>query len=148
MDGRVGGVSAGEGGVLIALPDADPRKVGVHAGALCSSTRAELVALHAAVCDPDVASAGRPVIICLDSRAALQTIDAGPSAQTSQLGADIWRQLLAMAARGTSVHLQWVPAHCGLTGNERADRIAKRAAELDQATVPIEPRASPAPPPG
>ena len=39
------------------------------------------------------------------------------------------------------VLLQWVPTHCGLTGNERADRIAKRAAELYQSTVPIEPRA-------
>ena len=48
------------------------------------------------------AETDQPVIICLDLRAPLQTIDAGPAAPTFQLGADIWCQL-AMAALGDPV---------------------------------------------
>ena len=28
--------------------------------------------------------------------------------------------------------LQWIPAHCGISGNEEADRLAKAGAERDQ----------------
>ena len=33
-------------------------------------------------------------------------------------------------------HLQWVPTHCDLPGNERADALAKEASELPQQDVP------------
>ena len=99
---------------------------------------------------PDQDTHPDTIIVCLDSRAALQTVDAGPAAQTSQLGDAIWRLLMQLANRGRRLHLQWVPAHCGLPGNERADMLAMEAAELEQTNAPPPwmSRASPAPPPG
>ena len=43
----------------------------------------------------------------------------------------MWRLLLELAGRVQQVHLQWVPAHCGMTG-KRADTLAKEAAALPQ----------------
>ena len=30
------------------------------------------------------------------------------------------------------VILQWIPAHCGIKGNEHADRLAKQGANMEQ----------------
>ena len=53
------------------------------------------------------------------------TLESGHAAQTTHLGADVWRLLLLLAERGRPVHLQWVPAHhCGVAGTECADTRA------------------------
>ena len=80
-----------------------------------------------------------PLILCTDSQAALATLATGAGAQKSALGAAIWR-LLTSASGGRQVHLQWVPAHCGLPGNERADELAKEASSLPQDRVPVDVR--------
>ena len=36
--------------------------------------------------------------------------------------------------------LQWVPAHCGLPENERADELTKEASSLPQEEVPVDVR--------
>ena len=33
--------------------------------------------------------------------------------------------------------LQWIPAHCGIKGNEHADRLAKQGANMGQEKLPI-----------
>ena len=33
--------------------------------------------------------------------------------------------------------MQWIPAHCGLSGNDAADRLAKSGSRLEQPTQPI-----------
>ncbi|KAF0287014.1 hypothetical protein FJT64_014494 [Amphibalanus amphitrite] len=79
-----------------------------------------------------------PVVICTDSQSALAALREGPAAQHSPLGGAIWRALRGLTAGGRQVHLQWVPSHCGLEGNERADSIAKEASNLAQDQAPID----------
>ncbi|KAF0295398.1 Gag-Pol polyprotein [Amphibalanus amphitrite] len=83
---------------------------------------------------------GDPVMLCTDSQSALSALRAGPAAQQSRLGATIWQALLTLAERGRRAHLQWVPSHCGLEGNERADTLAKEAARLPQESAPLDVR--------
>ena len=106
-----GGVSAGGGGALITLPSGEEKKIRTPAGSVCSSTRAELVAMRATL--EEVQQLGddldeTPLILCTDSQAALATLATGAGAQKSALGAAIWR-LLTSASGGRQVHLQWVP---------------------------------------
>ena len=79
------------------------------------------------------------MIVCTDSRAALRLLENGPAAHTTPLGAQVWEALLKLQEYGRSVHLQWVPSHCGLPGNERADALAEEAATLPQDDVHVDP---------
>ena len=93
-------------------------------GRLCSSTRVELTALLLAALEAFTelpGCEGLPVVACIDSKAALLLLAGGAAAQTSPLGARLWAQLHRLEAGGSAVHLQWVPAHCGLPGNDGAD---------------------------
>jgi ribonuclease HI len=74
--------------------------------------------------DNKTAAAG--VLICTDSQWALNVLkESGHSAHST---------LSPLRARlkglGGCVCFQWVPAHCGLLGNERADEEARKAANL------------------
>ena len=33
--------------------------------------------------------------------------------------------------------MQWIPSHCGIPGNEKADQLAKEGAAEDQPDIPI-----------
>ena len=62
----------------------------------------------------------------------------GPAEQRSQLNRAAWDALVRLSENGTrQIRLQWVPSHCGLDGNEKADTLAKAAA-LPQEDVPMD----------
>ena len=79
-----------------------------------------------------------PIVVCTDSQSALAALREGPAAQSSPLGIGIWSALRELSAGGRRIYLQWIPSHCGLSGNERADGIAKEASALDQTNAPID----------
>ena len=136
-----GGVRRGGGGAWIVLPSGEEKEVTVAAGLACSSTRAELTALRAALrATAELPITEQQITICTDSQAALRLLESGPAAQTTTLGAEVWSSLLALREAGHSVHLQWVPSHCGLVGNERADALAGEASTLPQEGVPVDTR--------
>ncbi|KAF0293920.1 hypothetical protein FJT64_008318 [Amphibalanus amphitrite] len=137
-----GGVTNGGAGVLIEHPDGTTEALREAAGKICSSYRAEMVALKTAVRHLlEHPPLEQDIIICSDSQASLATLRGGPAAQTSPLGAAIWEHMAALVAGGDRrVHLQWVPSHCELEGNERVDAIAKEAATLPQQGVPVDVR--------
>ena len=74
--------------------------------------------------DNETAAAG--VLICSDSHWALNALkESGHSAHS------ILSPLRArLRGLGGRVCFQWVPAHCGLLGNERADEEARKAADF------------------
>ncbi|XP_043213789.1 ribonuclease H-like [Amphibalanus amphitrite] len=134
-----GGVSAGGSGALIILPSGEEHELRAPAGKICSSTRAELVAIRGALemlLRLEGGLAESPVIVCADSQEALATLASGAGSQATALGAAVWRLLLALTDGGRRVFMQWIPAHCGIPGNERADVLAKEASSLSQDAVP------------
>ena len=135
-----GGVAAGGSGALIDPPSGDSVELRAAAGKVCSSTRAELVAMRMALEAVRRREDDLPLVVCSDSQAALATLASGAGAQTTALGAALWDLLLELSAGGRRVHLQWVPAHCGLPGNETADRLAKEASSLPQDDVHVDVR--------
>ena len=56
------------------------------------------------------------------------------------MGVSIWGALRRLSGDSRRVHLQWVPSHCGLRGNERADVIAKEASALPQDSTAVDTR--------
>ena len=136
-----GGIENGGAGAF-ERPDGEVQKLRTLAGRLCWSYRAEMVALLSALNHllQHPAHEEDPVVICTDNQAGLAALRSGPSAQVTTMGAAVWRALAELAAGNRHVHLQWVPSHCGLAGNERADSLAKEAAALPQEDTELDVR--------
>ena len=78
-----GGVTNGGAGALIEFPDGETAELREAAGRLCSSYRAEMVALRAALTHlrDHPAHDEDPVMLCTDSKAALAKFRRGPPGQ-------------------------------------------------------------------
>ena len=138
-----GGVLDGGAGVFIEWPDGETKELRAPAGRLCSSYRAELVALREALnyLLDHPAHTEDPLVVCTDSQSALAALRSGPAEQVAQLNRAVWDALIRLSEDGTrQIRLQWVPSHCGLDGNEKADTLAKEAAALPQEEVPVDSR--------
>ncbi|UYV64838.1 hypothetical protein LAZ67_3002121 [Cordylochernes scorpioides] len=89
----------------------------------CSAFQAELLAIRWAVRLVEEGYSREEITIASDCKSALSAIcTSGPVRST--LVAEI---VLALNTN-QNVKLCWVPGHCGIDGNERADRAAKNAA--------------------
>ena len=98
-------------------------------GRKCSNFKAETSALQNAVAYIAEMKPQKTVILT-DSKAALQSLTSNtPDQPIHQLLKDL--QLLPHEC---TVVLQWIPAHCGIPGNERADRLAKTGSKQLQPT--------------
>ena len=76
------------------------------------------------------------IVICSDSKAALTAIKSDSQNAREDLVREIATTTHQLITRGTEVRFQWVPAHVCLSGNEKADRAAKRGAKgVDSSNV-------------
>ena len=98
-------------------------------GVRSSNFNAELQALQLAV-DYLIEDEGcyNKVVFLSDSLSALQSLQSTPAEKrTRQL-----RESFENLASTSTVTLQWIPAHCGIKGNENADRLAKEGGKQEQ----------------
>ena len=104
---------AGGAGGIIAWPDGVAHELRAPAGRLCSSFRAEMVALRETLTyiHNHPAHEEDPVVICTDSQAALSALRSGPAEQRTQLNRAVCDALTLVADHGErQVRLQWVPS--------------------------------------
>ena len=143
-DGSVrGNQTRGGAGFLLQYSDGERVTGSSAAGLLASSYAAEITAILSASKCLLRRISGSPadghrlqIRFCTDSQSALQAIAAGPTTRRDTLFESVWRTLAALSRRG-DITLQWVPAHCGVEGNEAADILASRGSSLSQRRVPV-----------
>lgn len=66
-------------------------------------------------------------LICTDSVSTSTSIKTGGSASHQDLVIDIITEYRKCLGKGLRVRFFWTPAHMGIWGNERADKVAKQA---------------------
>ena len=78
-------------------------------------------------------SRARQFVIFTDSLSSLQALKSFYfyHASSSFLLGLIRQKLHGLREKGKNVEIVWIPSHCGISGNERADAAAKAAVELD-----------------
>jgi len=78
---------------------------------------------------------GAGLVIISDSFSALQVVLFGDHKSSSnETRQDIYRAAIRIHQQGGKVELGWIPSHCGVPGNERADKAAGAAA-VDRSTL-------------
>jgi len=122
-------VRNGGSGVFIKFPDQSTHSIASAAGELCSNYRAEIQALTIASEYLITAkNTGDKIVLLTDSLSALQALRA-PSADQLTENLKVNLSLLQQSRRTV---LQWIPAHVGIPGNEKADQLAKEGSRMQQ----------------
>ena len=117
-------VLRGGAGVYIQYPCGREQKEALPTGLHCTNYRAEMEALiHAAHTISCEAQEDEQVVFLTD---ALSVLQAANSNQLPRLK----KALSNIKCLRTT--LQWIPAHCGIDGNEEADNLAKTGAKKEQ----------------
>ena len=124
-------IQDGGAGSIIYLPDGDTIESATATGKHCTNYAAEVKALSQgaqAILDI-VANHKEDVVFLTDSKSVLDALACH--------GEHELRVKLSKLIESRRVVLQWIPAHCGISGNEKADELAKRGANMQQENLPI-----------
>ena len=148
-DGSVNdGTRNGGAGACINIPGEDKVTLRRACGIICSSFRAEMMAIEEALnyihnnnntikTHRPAGKTKRTIWIITDSQSAITTLQQGPGNQYSKTGNTIWRIIIELS-RMYNMKFQWIPGHKEIEGNEEADKIAGEATTLPQDEVPID----------
>jgi ribonuclease HI len=68
------------------------------------------------------------ILICVDSKSVLTALQSWDNKVRKDLLFEIKFLIHEIKTKGTEVSFCWVPSHCGIKGNEMADKLAKRGA--------------------
>ena len=118
-------VANGGAGVLIHIPEEENKEYKKATGKHCTNYSAEIQALtHAAENILKLESDCSQVVFLTDAKSTLEALENDKLPQLSKK-----LQCLTSFCR---VVLQWIPAHCGIPGNETADKLAKEGARATQ----------------
>ena len=72
---------------------------------------------------------GMSVIFLIDSLSALQALES--SQIKNNLVVDILYKLRILKTLDIDVYFEWIPSHCGVQGNEIADKLAKKGSSKE-----------------
>ena len=118
-------VTDGGAGVVIFTPEGRKMESGIPTGKHCTNYAAEVQALmHAVDMIRDSQSDCQQVALFSDAKSVLQAV--------AEDNLPCLREKLQKLSTYWQVVLQWVPAHCGVPGNEIADKLAKKGASAAQ----------------
>ena len=93
------------------------------AGKLCSSFRAEAIVLESAIEYMNKLENLRKAVIFTDSKSVITKMKAGPADQNTRPLDNCWKMLNEITEKGARVHIQWIPSHVGIDGDEEADQV-------------------------
>ena len=117
-----GALTNGGAGVYVKLREGKVHSAGISAGKYCSNYMAEIQDLvQAASMVRDSGYKCQQVVFLSD---ALSVLEATAGDKLPRLAGSLHDVM-----QHRRVVLQWVPAHCGLPGNEKADELAKLGAK-------------------
>ena len=69
----------------------------------------------------------REILICSDSHSVLSSLRSFKSRSRQYLVYEVINTLTRILRQDSCVRFMWVLAHCALSGNEKADGVAKQA---------------------
>ena len=121
--------SCGGAGVFIQHPDGEEQNRAEATGKHCTNYKAEVDALiHAAELVKDRVDQDTQVVFLTDALSVLQAYCGGqlPELENTLNNLKCLQKVL-----------QWVPSHCGLKGNEEADKLAKKGSQNEQPDKPV-----------
>ena len=130
-----GGTERGGAGIVAYRGGEVVREWSAPAGRICSSYGAELTAMREAVNWLGGRDDWRRAVVITDSLSLVEALRGGEGG--GRLGG-LQKAMWQMTDQGKSLEVVWVPGHCGLAGNERADEMAKRGGEANQPEVPLD----------
>ena len=125
-----GAVRNGGGGIFIKHPDGTQTSKAIPTGKISSNYRAESTALLEAIktLTASTMPSSRNIVFFTDCKSLLQKIQ-NPKNERQQKET---RTALQELSKGKTVTLQWVPSHCGVVGNEKADALSKAGSQMEQ----------------
>ena len=128
----------GSGALIINVNTEEEHSLSHPAGNFGSSFRAESVALLHALTWLKLHQAQGNIRILTDSKSLVVDLAAGVNKTKSNLRDNIWTHLKDLSANDRTIIIQWIPGHCGLPGNESADRLANIGSLMDQSGIQID----------
>ena len=122
-------VKSGGAGVYIQYPSGERQAEAIPTGLHCTNYKAEEEALiHAANLISSRVDSDTQVVFLTDALSVLQAMTNNKLPQLEKALHDI---------KCLRTVLQWIPSHCGIAGNEEADRQAKMGAMKEQKNNPV-----------
>jgi ribonuclease HI/endonuclease/exonuclease/phosphatase family metal-dependent hydrolase len=117
-------VRCGGAGVYIQSPDGQPKTSAAPTGTFCTNYRAEVEALIlAAQMATNNLDKDAHVVFLTDALSVLEAVTNNKLPRLEEALKSI---------KCARIVLQWIPSHCGIHGNEKADILAKAGAEKEQ----------------
>ena len=77
------------------------------------------------------------IVICTDSASVLASMRSFYSSSRQGLLYEVLQSITRIVQQGRQIHFLWVPAHVGVKGNEKADKMAKKALEKEKVEMNI-----------